>query len=64
MFAGWLETEESERYSWAVPPAGTVADESAKVFCACNRLNGRIRVVRSIELLSRAVNFIRYGFSV
>jgi hypothetical protein len=63
MLAGWLETEARERLSWAVPPAGTDAEESVNVFCAYKRLlNGKNSVVRSIGLLRIRVNFIKLSF--
>ena len=61
MDAGWLDAgDERERLREVVPPETTVAEERAKLLCACNGLfDCRSRVMRSIELLRTADSFIR-----
>jgi hypothetical protein len=46
--------------SAVVPPGVTVAEESARLVWACDRLfNGNKRVVRSIQLLQSVIVFIK-----
>src|ERR1039458_6891197 len=46
----------------AVPPGGTVAEESAKLVWACKRLfNGNKRPVRSIQLLKSVFIKLRWS---
>jgi len=60
MAASGLEGElATERLSVVVPPAGTAAEESAKVLWACNRLpNDNKRAVTNVMLGDKAFIFI------
>jgi hypothetical protein len=47
------------------PPAGTVAEERAKLVWACKRLlNGNNRPARSIKLLKGVIIFIKFSGSI
>ena len=68
MAASGLEGElATERLSVVVPPAGTAAEESAKVLWACNRYrlpNDNKRAVTNVMLGLNAFIFIEFPGSV